>query len=138
MIQIGNKVSVHYTGRLENGVEFDSSIEREPLEFEVGRGQLISGFEDGIIGMSLGEKKTIHITPEMGYGPVNENLIVTIPRSNVPQDVQVGAQLQAEGQEGQPIVFVVREVNEDNVVMDGNHPLSGKNLLFDIEVVSVS
>lgn len=138
MIKLGSKVSVHYTGKLENGTQFDSSLGRNPLQFTVGEGKLIMGFEKGVIGMSPGEEKTIKISPEEGYGPVHESLVITVPRSNVPPDVQVGAQLQAESQEGQPVVFVVREVNEENVVMDGNHPLAGKNIYFDIKVLEVS
>jgi len=138
MIQLGSKVSVQYTGKLENGVTFDSNVDGEPLEFTVGEGQLIMGFENGIMGMSKGDKRTVKIIPEDGYGPIHESLIVTIPRNNVPPDVEVGAQLQAESQEGHPVVFVVREVNEDNVVMDGNHPLAGKTIFFDIEVLDIS
>lgn len=137
MIKLGSKVSVHYTGKLENGTEFDSSLGRDPLQFTVGEGQLIMGFENGVMGMSPGEEKTIKISPEDGYGPIHESLIITIPRSNVPPDVQVGAQLQADTQGGHPVVFVVREVNEDNVVMDGNHPLAGKDIYFEVEVISV-
>ncbi len=137
MIEKGKKVKVHYTGLLENGTQFDSSIGREPLEFTVGQAQLIRGFEDGVVDMVVGETKTINITPKDGYGDVNPNLILTISKSNVPEDIEVGAQLQAEGQMGQPVVFVVREVNEDTVVMDGNHPLSGKNLIFNVELIEV-
>jgi len=137
MIENGNVVKVHYTGKLENGTEFDSSLQRDPLEFTVGMGQLIRGFEAGVMGMNVGEKKTITITPEEGYGPVHESMVLTIPRSNVPGDVQIGAQLQAEGQSGEPVIFVVRQINEDNVIIDGNHPLAGKNLEFTIEVVDI-
>ncbi len=137
MIENGKLVKVHYTGKLENGTEFDSSLQRDPLEFKVGTGQLIRGFESAIVEMSVGEKKTIKLTPEEGYGPVHESMVLTIPKSNVPSDVQIGAQLQAEGQNGEPVVFVVRQINEDNVVIDGNHPLAGKTLVFDVEVVDV-
>lgn len=137
MIELGKTVKVHYTGKLENGTEFDSSLQREPLEFKMGNGQLIRGFESGIMEMAVGEKKTLKLTPEEAYGPVHESMILTIPKSNVPPDVQIGSQLQAEGQDGNPVVFIVRQVNEDNVVIDGNHPLAGKNLLFDVEVIDV-
>ncbi len=137
MIENGNKVKVHYTGKLEDGKEFDSSLQREPLEFVVGTGQLIEGFETGVIGLAKGDKKTLTIAPESGYGPVVESMVVHVPRSNVPPDVQVGSQLQADGENGQPMVFVVREVNEDNIIIDGNHPLAGKTLTFDVEIVDV-
>ncbi len=138
MIENGKKVKVHYTGKLENGTEFDSSLQRDPLEFTVGAGQLIRGFESGLIGMNVGEKKTIKITPEEGYGPIHESMVLTIPKSNVPDDVQVGAQLQADNEGGQPVVFVVRQINESDVVIDGNHPLAGKNLIFDVSVVEIN
>lgn len=138
MIENGKKVKVHYTGKLENGTEFDSSLQRDPLEFTVGTGQLIRGFESGLIGMNVGEQKTIKITPEEGYGPVHESMVLTIPKSNVPDDVQVGAQLQADNESGQPVVFVVRQINENEVIIDGNHPLAGKNLIFDVSVVEIN
>jgi peptidylprolyl isomerase len=137
MIENGKTVKVHYTGKLENGTEFDSSLQRDPLEFTIGAGQLIRGFESGVVGMSVGEKKTLKLSPEEAYGPIHESMVLTIPKSNAPPDVQIGSQLQAEGQDGKDVVFIVRQVNEDNVVIDGNHPLAGKTLLFDIEVVDV-
>lgn len=137
MIKDGSVVKVHYTGRLEDGTEFDSSLQREPLEFTLGKGELIRGFERAVSEMSVGEKKTIKIVPEDGYGPVHENMIVTVPKSNVPQDVQVGAQLQADGG-GSPITFVVRQINEDSVILDANHPLAGKTILFELEIVGVN
>lgn len=137
MIENGNRVKVHYTGKLEDGQEFDSSIQREPLEFVVGTGQLIEGFEMGIIGLNKGDKTVLTINPEKGYGPVVESMIVQIPRSNAPEDVHVGAQLQAEGDSGQQMIFTVREVNEENVTIDGNHPLAGKILNFEVEILEV-
>lgn len=137
MIENGNRVKVHYTGKLPDGQEFDSSIQRDPLEFVVGTGQLIEGFEMGVMGLNKGDKKVLTIEPEKGYGPIVESMVVQVPRSNVPEDVQVGSQLQVDGENGQPMVFVVREVNEENVTIDGNHPLAGKILQFEVEIIDV-
>jgi len=138
-IQVGNTVKVNYTGKLEDGTIFDSSLNegREPLEVTVGQGQLIKGFEDGLFDMSEGETKTIEIEPSEAYGEINIELINSVPRANVPEGVQEGEMLQGEGPMGAVNVKVV-EVNEETVVLDANHPLAGKKLIFELEVVSIS
>jgi len=138
-IQVGNTVKVNYTGKLEDGSIFDSSLNegREPLEVTVGQGQLIKGFEDGLFDMSEGETKTIEIEPSEAYGEINIELINSVPRANVPEGVQEGEMLQGEGPMGAVNVKVV-EVNEETVVLDANHPLAGKKLIFELEVVSIS
>jgi FKBP-type peptidyl-prolyl cis-trans isomerase SlpA len=138
-IQAGNTVKVNYTGKLEDGSIFDSSLNegREPLEVTVGQGQLIKGFEDGLFDMSEGETKTIEIEPSEAYGEINIELINSVPRANVPEGVQEGEMLQGEGPMGAVNVKVV-EVNEETVVLDANHPLAGKKLIFELEVVSIS
>jgi len=138
-IQTGNTVKVNYTGKLEDGSIFDSSLNegREPLEVTVGQGQLIKGFEDGLFDMSEGETKTIEIEPSEAYGEINIELINSVPRANVPEGVQEGEMLQGEGPMGAVNVKVV-EVNEETVVLDANHPLAGKKLIFELEVVSIS
>jgi len=138
-IQDGNTVKVNYTGKLEDGTIFDSSLDegREPLEVTVGQGQLIKGFEDGLFGMSEGETKTIEIEPSEAYGEINIELINSVPKANVPEGVQEGEMLQGNGPMGAVNVKVV-EVNDENVVLDANHPLAGKKLTFEIEVVSIS
>ena len=138
-IQAGNTVKVNYTGKLEDGTIFDSSLNegREPLEVTVGQGQLIKGFEDGLFDMSEGETKTIEIEPSEAYGEINIELINSVPRANVPEGVQEGEMLQGEGPMGAVNVKVV-EVNEETVVLDANHPLAGKKLIFELEVVSIS
>ena len=137
MIENGKVVSVHYVGKFTDGEVFDSSEGREPLQFEVGTGKLIPGFENAIIGKVVGDKVTANIAPEEGYGLVREDLIVSVPLDKMPGDVEVGQALEAQGENGQSAQVFVKEVNEDNVVIDGNHPLAGKDLVFEIEVVEI-
>jgi peptidylprolyl isomerase len=135
----GDVVRVHYTGKLLDGTLFDSSVGREPLEFTVGAGQMISGFDAGVEGMTVGDKKTIQIAPEHAYGPRDEEAIIEFPAENVPEDMQLeaGMQLTLRNQHGQPIPVVVMEVRGDVVVMDANHMLAGKDLVFDVELVEI-
>ncbi len=137
MIENGKVVSVHYVGKFADGEVFDSSEGREPLQFQVGTGQLIPGFENAIIGKVVGDKVTANISPEDGYGLVREDLIVSVSIDKMPGDVEVGQALEAQGDDGQSAQVFVKEVNEDNVVIDGNHPLAGKDLVFEIEVVEI-
>lgn len=137
MIENGKVVSVHYVGKFTDGEVFDSSEGREPLQFQVGSGQLIPGFESAIIGKVVGDKVTANIAPEEGYGLVREDLIVSVPLDKMPGDVEVGQALEAQGDNGQSAQVFVKEVNEDNVIIDGNHPLAGKDLVFEIEVVEI-
>ena len=137
MIENGKVVSVHYVGKFTDGEVFDSSEGREPLQFEVGSGQLIPGFESAIIGKVVGDKVTASITPEEGYGLVREDLIVSVPLDKMPGDVEVGQALEAQGDNGQSAQVFVKEINEDTVVIDGNHPLAGKDLVFEIEVIEI-
>lgn len=138
-IKNGDSVSVNYTGRLEDGTIFDTSLQegRTPLTAKLGEGQLIKGFENGLIGMIVGEKKTIEIEPSEAYGEVNPQMISEVPLDKVPQGVKVGDQLQGQNQYG-PVNVVVKEINESTVVLDMNHPLAGKKLIFDLEVVSMN
>ena len=138
-VETTSKVKVHYTGRLEDGTIFDTSIAegREPLEIELGLGQLIKGFEDGLIGMSEGEKKTIEISVEDGYGQPKHEFINEVPKTNVPEGIQVGESLQGSGPQG-PVNVQVVAVNDDTVTLDANHPLAGKNLIFDLEVIELN
>lgn len=136
MIENGTIVNVHYVGKLTDGSVFDSSEGRGLLRFEIGSGQIIPGFENALIGKNTGDKITANISPEEGYGPVMEELFVKVPLDRMPQDVEVGQELQASSENGTSVV-VVTEVNEDHVVVDGNHPLAGKDLIFEIEVVSL-
>jgi FKBP-type peptidyl-prolyl cis-trans isomerase 2 len=138
MITNGNTVNIHYTGKLSNGEIFDSSQGRDPLEFQVGTGQVIPGFEEAIIGKNIGDKVSVTIQPEFAYGEIREDLLIKVPLDKMPGAVEIGQQLQAASPNGEPIPVVVKEINSDHVLIDGNHPLAGKQLIFDIEVISVS
>ena len=137
-VQNGDVVTVHYTGKLEDGSVFDSSLNegRDPLVVKLGEGTLIRGFEEGLIDMTEGEKKTIELDPENAYGEPNELLVTEVPKTQVPEGVEVGAMLQAMTPQG-PVNVTVVSINEDTVILDANHPLSGKKLIFDLEVVGV-
>jgi peptidylprolyl isomerase len=137
MIENGNIVNVHYTGKLTDGSVFDSSEGRDPLKFQVGSGQIIPGFETAIMGKNVGDKVTVTIEPSDAYGDVREELFVKIPNDKLPGEVEVGQILEATSEDGRSSQVLVHEVNEDHVIIDGNHPLAGKELIFDIEVVSV-
>ena len=135
----GDTVRVHYTGTLLTGEQFDSSAGREPLEFEVGAGMMIKGFDDAVVGMAVGDKKTINISPEEAYGERNEQMVIDFPRSNFPDDMEpeIGMQLMMNNSAGQQFPVTITEVREDVVVLDANHMLAGKELVFDIEMVEI-
>lgn len=136
----GDTVKVHYSGRLTDGTTFDSSSGREPLEFTVGNGDVIKGFDEGVAGMSVGDKKTVHISADEAYGQKDENRVVEFPRTNFPPDMipEVGMQLNMTNGGGQVIPVVIVEVGEENVILDANHPLAGQDLIFDIELVDIA
>ena len=138
-VKNGDVVKVHYTGKLTNGEQFDSSTGREPLEFIVGAGQMIKGFDKAMPGMSIGEKKTVNISPEEGYGEKIEEAIIEFPRENVPADMplEIGMTLELRSESGQPIPVTIEEIREDVIVLDANHSLAGKELVFDIELVEI-
>lgn len=138
MIENGKIVEVHYTGKTKDDEkQFDSSFEREPLKFQIGTGQIIPGFESAILGKKVGDKVQVIVESKNGYGEVREDLIAKVKKEQLPGEVEVGQQLQAPSNDGKNINVVVTEVNEDHVVVDANHPLAGKDLSFDIEVVNV-
>ena len=138
MIKEGNMVDVHYTGKFSDGEVFDTTEGRDVLQFEIGAGQMITGFENSIIGKSLGDKFTVVIPAGDGaYGDVREDLFVKVPKDKLPGEVEVGQYLQADSGNGQPIQVMVKEVNDDHIVIDGNHPLAGQELTFDIEIVNI-
>jgi peptidylprolyl isomerase len=138
-VKSGDVVRVHYTGTLEDGSQFDSSVGRAPLEFTVGAGQMIAGFDAGVVGMAVGEKKTILIDPDHGYGQKDPTAIIEFPSSNIPEGmtVEVGMKLNLQNQYGQPVPVVVMEVKEEVIVMDANHFLAGKDLTFEVEIVEI-
>lgn len=138
-VKSGDKVKVHYHGKLRNGETFDSSQGREPLEFTVGGGQVIKGFDDGVMGMQVGDKRTVEIEVTDAYGEKNEDMVVEFPKEQFPPDMkpEVGMQLMMNNGQGQSFPVVVKEVREDNVLLDANHPLAGEDLIFDIELVEI-
>lgn len=133
-------VKVHYTGKLNDGQVFDSSVGREPLEFKVGAGMMIPGFEKGVLDMELNEKKTISIKPEDAYGEVRDDLFQEIPKDQLPEEIkpEVGMGLAATMPDGRQQQLRVSEVKDDSIVVDANHPLAGKELNFEIEVVEIN
>jgi peptidylprolyl isomerase len=137
--QRGDKVKVHYTGKLDDGTVFDSSEGREPLEFTLGQGQVIPGFEEGVVGMEPGDSKTLNIPPEQAYGPHRPEGVFEIERSEIPPSIplQEGMRLQANQQGGRTVELTVVEFDDSKVTLDGNHPLAGKDLTFDIELVEI-
>ena len=137
-VNVNSTVTVNYTGKLEDGSIFDSSLNegREPLTAELGKGQLIPGFENGLIDMEIGDKKTVEIPASEAYGDYNENLIAEVSKDKVPEGVEAGAMLQTFGPTGPMIVKVV-EIKDDVVLLDANHPLAGKDLIFDLELLEV-
>ncbi len=138
--QSGKTVKVHYTGSLTDGSVFDSSRDREPLEFTVGAGQVIQGFDDGVAGMTVGETRTITIPAAEAYGPYNEEMVFDVERSQFVEGLvpEVGMQLQSQGGDGQPTIVTVKAVGEGTVTLDANHPLAGQDLVFEIELVEAN
>ncbi|HCL04760.1 MAG TPA: peptidylprolyl isomerase [Chitinophagaceae bacterium] len=138
-VKKGDTVKVHYHGKLTNGTTFDSSEGREPLEFEVGGGMVIPGFDEGVTGMAIGEKKTIHIPADQAYGPKQEEMVMEFPRDRFPADMvpEVGMQLNMSNGSGQNFPVTIAEVREAVVVLDANHPLAGEDLVFDLELVAI-
>ena len=142
MVQVkqGDTVKVHYTGKLDDGSVFDSSVEGDPLEFTLGSGQIIPGFDEAVNGMAVGEKNVVKIPAEKAYGPRREDMTAEVPRGDLPPDIElaVGMQLQASQQDGREMVVTVIQVEDESVTLDANHPLAGKDLIFDIELLEVA
>jgi len=138
-VKNGDSIKVHYTGRLKSGEVFDSSRDREPLAFTLGLGQLIPGFETGVIGMAPGESRTVEIPPDKAYGPYLPRLVSVVKRSQFPRGItpEIGQELQTEDQNGQPIDLRVTKIDGDNVTLDANHHLAGETLTFDIEIIEI-
>ena len=132
-------VKVHYTGKTDDGVVFDSSREREPLQFTMGQGQLIPGFENAVEGLKVGESTTVRIPADEAYGEVREDMIVDISRAQIPPDIdpEVGMVLQMQQPNGMPLNVTVKNVSDESVTLDANHPLAGQALTFDIEIVEI-
>jgi len=135
----GDTVRIHYTGTLDDGTQFDSSSGRDPLEFALGGGQVIPGFDSAVDGMAVGENKTVTIPPDEAYGQRHEQLVQQVPKSALPEEMEpaVGMQLQSQSPDGQVMNLVVTEVEDETITVDANHPLSGQALTFAIELVEI-
>lgn len=135
----GDNVQVHYTGKLEDGSVFDSSVQREPLGFTVGGGQMIQGFDAAVNGMAVGDKKTVTIPAAEAYGERRDDMLIDVPRTQVPADIkpEIGMQLTLQGGNGQPMPVIVIHVDDEKITLDANHHLAGKDLIFDIELVKI-
>lgn len=139
-VKSGDKIKVHYHGKLTSGETFDSSEGRAPLEFEVGSGMVIKGFDDGVTGMSVGEKKTINIPYHEAYGPRNPEMVIEMPKDRFPKDldIEVGMPLGMSDQQGHQFQVTIVEIKEEVVILDANHPLAGQDLVFDLELVEIA
>lgn len=137
--QVGDVVSVHYTGKLNNGEVFDSSRDRDPMEFTLGKEELLAGFEDGVVGMKPGESRSVTLEPENAFGDRREDLLLKLPKKEFPQNItpSVGLQLKLSNASGNEMTVVVTKVGEESVTLDGNHPLSGQTVVFDIELLEI-
>ncbi len=138
-VKSGDTVKVHYHGKLNDGTTFDSSEGREPLEFEVGSGSVIAGFDNGVTGMKVGDKKTINIPVDEAYGQVQDDLLMEFPLDRFPADMkpEVGMELNMSNGAGQDFPVIITEVRDNSVVLDANHPLAGEDLTFDLELVEI-
>ena len=139
-VKKGDSVKVHYTGKLKDGTVFDTSDNKEPLEFKVGEGKLIKGFEAAVVGMEPGESKTIQIPADKAYGPHHPEMVMTIDRKEVPSTItpKVDQMLQVRQKDGKTFAVKVTEVSEETLTLDANHPLAGKDLTFDISLAEIA
>jgi peptidylprolyl isomerase len=138
--QNGDNVKVHYTGKLSDGTVFDSSVGGDPLPVDLGSGQVIAGFEEALVGMSVGESKTVTVPHDKAYGPYQDEKVIHYPADRIPADIEVvvGMRLQLQGQDGNPFPVLVTEVSEDHVKLDANPPLAGQDLTFDLELIAIN
>jgi peptidylprolyl isomerase len=136
----GDQISIHYTGKLSDGTVFDSSVDSKPLAFTLGEGELIEGFEEAVYGMAEGERKSVNIPPEKAYGDRNEEMVVDVPRSQFPDDIdpEIGQQLQIQNEEKEEMLVYISKVTDDIVTLDANPPLAGEDLTFELELVSIA
>ena len=139
-VKTGDTVAIHYTGKLTDGTTFDSSDGRDPLEFVVGSGQIIPGLDVALPGMTVGDKKVVQIDAKDAYGPINPEMRQSVPREGIPAEIplEIGTQLQMQTPDGQALPVMVVEVDEATVTLDANHPLAGKDLQFDFELMKIA
>lgn len=138
-VKANDTVKVHYTGKLEDGSVFDSSKDKEPIEFTLGKGQIIPGFENGVLDMAVNETKTINIPSKEAYGERNDQMVQEVPKSQLPPEInpEVGMGLMSQTPDGKQMQLTVAEVKEESIVVDANHPLAGKDLTFEVELVEI-
>ncbi len=139
-IREGDRVQVHYTGKLQSGEVFDSSQGREPLDLTIGEGKIIPGFEQALLGMQTGDKKSFDLTPDQAFGERKDELVHVIQKEQIPSDIklEIGMQLALEGQQKEPIPAQVVDISESTVTLDTNHPLAGKDITFEVDVVEIT
>ena len=139
VVATGNKVKIHYTGTFDDGEVFDSSREVDPLEFEVGAGQVIPGFDNAVVGMAVGESKQVRLLEDEAYGPYNPEMVFDADPSQFEEGLalEIGQQFQTQMEDGTPLLLTVKSVEGDKITLDANHPMSGKVLNFDLEVVAI-
>lgn len=139
-VKEGDTVRIHYTGTLADGETFDSSQGRDPLEFTVGSGQIIPGLDAALPGMAVGDKKTVEVPAADAYGAADPDAKQAVPRADIPDDIplDIGTQLQVQTPQGQTLQVMVAEVTDEQVTLDANHPLAGKDLTFDVELVEIA
>lgn len=135
----GDTVKVHYTGRLDDGMVFDTSLGRDPLQFTIGEGRIILGFEQAVVGMSPGESKTAEVLAEQAYGPHDEEMVLVVDRGQIPEHVkpEVSDELKIRRADGKTFIVTVTHISESSVTLDANHPLAGKDLTFDIQLIEI-
>jgi len=138
-VKEGDVVKVHYTGKLDDGEVFDTSENREPLAFAIGKGEVIPGFEEGVLGLEIGESKIINISSDQAYGPHREEMIHKVGKDKFPQEMElkIGDSFKVGQEEGNPTIVSITEISENEVTLDANHPLAGKNLTFDVKLVEI-
>lgn len=138
-VKENDTVKVHYTGKLENGDVFDSSVDREPIEFTIGKGEMIPGFEKGVMEMEVNEKKTLNIPSAEAYGEHSKEMMQEVPKSQLPEELkpEVGQRLVSQTPDGREFQVTVADVKDEAIVVDANHPLAGKDLVFDIQLIEI-
>ena len=138
-VKHGDTVKIHYTGKLEDGTIFDTSAKRDPLQFTIGAGQVISGFEEAVVGMNPSESKTVKVPADKAYGPHREEMVSVVDQNKIPKNLklELGQQLQIPQEDGQKVIVAVTNISESSVTLDANHPLAGKDLTFDIQLIEI-
>ena len=138
-VKHGDTVKIHYTGKLEDGTIFDTSAKRDPLQFIIGAGQVVSGFEQAIVGMNPSESKTVKVPADKAYGPHREEMVLVVDRNKIPKNLklELGQELQIPQEDGQKTIVAVTNISESSVTLDANHPLAGKDLTFDIQLIEI-